>query len=112
MTVDALAVMVESVLGNGATGCTWRARGVAKKMRPDTASRVQKPTTGPIAAFGEPMTKRNEEKSKEMHPRLEQKSNALQRLEDQDIDDELSFLVNKCELDTEGKQVMFMPYIT
>lgn len=100
--------MVGRVLATEGGPAGWRpGRGLAKKMRPaDTApGKTQRPVaTGPVQVFGQPMRKEEQAQGKT--------DDGFANLEDQDIDDELSFLVDKCDLDAERKQAMFMPYIT
>lgn len=107
--MDALAAMVERVLGSG--GASWRARGGAKKMRAESGGKVI-PRTGAVAAFGEPMRIQEERKEKENEEGEKGRRESFGKLEDEDTADELSFLVEKCDLDSERKQSMFMPYIT
>lgn len=110
VSVDALAAMVERVLGNG--GGSWRARAGVKKMRAESGGKVI-PRTGAVAAFGEPMRINEEGKEKEKeNERERERKDSFSKLEDEDTADELSFLVEKCDLDSERKQSMFMPYIT
>lgn len=107
--MDALSVMFDGVLGD-AGKASWRKNCPQKRMRyaDDRLS-----SRGPAAAFGLSLTFREDvvtanSSQKEDNLPLD----TISRVEDEDATDELSFLVNKCDLDAERKQSMFMPYIT
>lgn len=108
VTVDALAAIFDDVLG-GADTSSWRKRQPTKKLR-----ETRRPRTGPAAAFGVPVQFPSEA-APPASPRAENKGEpqeSISSLENEDTAAELSFLVEKCDLDAEKRQSMFMPYIT
>lgn len=113
MSVDALAAMMERILGEEA-GIRRRRR---RRRRSDVGGRGLR--TGAIGAFGGTKTvwpkekgDMEEEGKSEGNVEAEKSVVLLDKLEEEEAADELCFLIDKCDLDSEGKQAMFMPYIT
>lgn len=113
VSVDALATMMERVLGEDAG--MRRTRG--RRRRSEVVARASK--TGALGAFGAtPMVWPREQRDEGEEPSSrgnadgEKAAVLLDKLEEEEAADELCFLIDKCELDSEGKQAMFMPYIT
>lgn len=102
--------MFEDVLGGSETA-NWRKHSYHKKLRSADGPRSR---TGPAAAFGVSLAW-GEEVVAPKPPKEDKNTQVLETIskaEDEDTADELSFLVDKCDLDAERKQSMFMPYIT
>lgn len=113
MSVDALAVMMEQVLGEEAGA----RRGRGRRRRSEVNGRGLK--TGAFGAFGGtevvwPKEKGEVEEERKSEGNVETEKGVvlLDKLEEEEAADELCFLIDKCDLDSEGKQAMFMPYIT
>lgn len=110
ISVDALTLKFESLLGSGTP--SWKSRAISKSGRSLSAKKALKTSKAFVAAFGELNIERPANTDGEIiETEGEDRREVVDKLEDQDIDDELSFLINKFELDGKGKQTIFMPYI-
>lgn len=111
ISVDALTLKFESLLGSGTP--SWKSRAISKSGRSLSAKKALKTSKAFVAAFGELNIERPANTDGEIIETVgEDRREVVDKLEDQDIDDELSFLINKFELDGKDKQTIFMPYIT
>lgn len=111
ISVDALTRKFERLLGTDTP--SWKSRGICKNARPAGAKKGLRTNKALVAAFGELFVERvNDADGNEIVHESNERAEAVEKLQDHDTDDELSFLINKFELDGESKQSVFMPYIT